>query len=142
MIWMSLMEINWRPNRRELRSFAVAALIASAVVSLLLYVLKGLVIQWVAIIFAAGFITFLSSFICLKITRIIYLGLILLTFPIGYAVSFILLAAFYFLLLTPLSLFFRLIGRDILCRKFDSNAESYWLSRQPPKNLDNYFHQF
>jgi hypothetical protein len=139
---MSMIEINWRPGRKELRNFATVALIASVIVSLLLYVLKGLAVQWVTLILAAGFITFLSSFICLKITRIIYLGLILLTFPIGYAVSFILLAAFYFLLLTPLSLFFRLIGRDILCRKFDSNAESYWLSRQPPKNLDNYFHQF
>jgi hypothetical protein len=62
--------------------------------------------------------------------------------PIGWAVSFILLAAFYFLLLTPLGLFFRLIGRDTLGRKFDPDAESYWLTRQPPKNLDRYFHQF
>jgi hypothetical protein len=52
------------------------------------------------------------------------------------------LAAFYFLLLAPLGLFFRLIGRDPLCRKFDSNANSYWLSRQPPKGPEQYFHQF
>ena len=139
---MSLVEINWRPNRRELRSFAIVALIASAIISLLLYVLKGLAVQWVAIIFAAGFIIFISSLVSIKITRIIYLSLILVTFPIGYVVSFILLAAFYFLLLTPLGLFFRLIGRDSLCRKFDLNAKSYWLSRQSPKNLDSYFHQF
>lgn len=139
---MSLIEINLHPSHKELRNFAVIALIASAIISLLLYVLKGLAIQLVAIIFAAGFIIFLSSFVCLKITRIIYLSLILVTFPIGYVVSFILLAAFYFLLLTPLGLFFRLIGRDSLCRKFDLNAKSYWLSRQSPKNLDSYFHQF
>jgi hypothetical protein len=139
---MSLIEINLHPSRKELRNFAAIALIASAIISLLLYVLKGLAVQWVAIIFAAGFIIFISSFVCLKITRIIYLSLILVTFPIGYVVSFILLAAFYFLLLTPLGLFFRLIGRDSLCRKFDLNAKSYWLSRQSPKNLDSYFHQF
>jgi hypothetical protein len=139
---MSLIEINLHPSRKELRNFAAIALIASAIISLLLYVLKGLAVQWVAIIFAAGFIIFISSFVCLKITRIIYLSLILVTFPIGYVVSFILLAAFYFLLLTPLGLFFRLIGRDSLCRKFDLNAKSYWLSRQSPKNLDSYFHKF
>ncbi|MDD5327725.1 MAG: hypothetical protein PHY02_07925 [Phycisphaerae bacterium] len=139
---MSLVEINWNPNRKDLRGFAIAALVASAVVSLLLYVFKGLAVQWGVIIFAVGFIVFLSSFICPKITRMVYLGLILVTFPIGYVISFILLATFYFLLLMPLGLFFRLIGRDALCRKFDLNAKSYWLSRQSPKKLDRYFHQF
>lgn len=139
---MSLIEINLHPSHKELRNFAAIALIASAIISSLLYVLKGLAIQWVAIIFAAGFIIFISSLVSIKIARIIYLSLILVTFPIGYVVSFILLAAFYFLLLTLLGLFFRLIGRDSLCRKFDLNAKSYWLSRQSPKNLDSYFHQF
>ncbi|MFA5240115.1 MAG: SxtJ family membrane protein [Phycisphaerae bacterium] len=139
---MSMVEINWNPNRKELRGFAVAALIMSVVVSLLLYVFKGFAIQWGVIIVAAGFIVFLSGFICPKVTRMIYLGLILVTFPIGYVVSFILLATFYFLLLMPLGLFFRLIGRDALYRKFDSNAKSYWLPRQSPKKLDSYFHQF
>jgi hypothetical protein len=139
---MSLVDINWRPNHKKLRNFAIAALIASAVISLLLYVLKGLAIHWAATIFAAGFIIFLSSLVSIKITRIIYLGLISVTFPIGYVVNFILLSAFYFLLLTPLGLLFRLIGRDPLCRKFDSNVKSYWLTRKSPKNLDSYFHQF
>jgi hypothetical protein len=139
---MSLVEINWNPNRKELRNFAIVALIASALLSLLLYVIKGLAVQWLAIIWAVGIITFLSSFIHVKITRVIYLGLILITLPIGYVVSFLLLAAFYFLLLTPLGLLFRLIGRDQLCRRFDPDAKSYWLKREPPKNLSRYFQQF
>ncbi len=139
---MSLVEINRNPNRKELRNFAIVALIASALVSVLLYVIKGLATQWLAIICAVGIITFLSSFICIKITRIIYLSLVLVTLPIGYVVSFLLLAAFYFLLLTPLGLLFRLIGRDPLCRRFDPNAKSYWSRRKPPKNLSRYFQQF
>ena len=139
---MSLVEINWNPNRKELRNFAIVALIASGLISFLLYVIKGLGIQWLAIICAGGIIVFLSSFICIKITRIIYRGLILVTLPIGYVVSFLLLAAFYFLLLTPLGLLFRLIGRDPLCRRFDPNAKSYWSKWEPPKNLSRYFQQF
>ena len=139
---MSLVEINWRPNQKELRNFGIVAMIATAVLSVLLYVIKGIAIQWLAIICAVGVITFLSSFVCIKITRVIYLVLISITLPIGYVVSFILLAAFYFLLVTPLGLLFRLIGRDPLCRKFDYNAKSYWLKRQSPKSLDRYFRQF
>jgi len=139
---MSLIEINWRPGNKELRSFAIVALTASAVISALLYFLKGLAFQWTAIIFTVGIIIFLSSFICIKITRIIYIGLISVTLPIGYVVSFILLAAFYFLLLTPLGLAFRLFGRDPLCRRFDPDVESYWVEHRSADSLDRYFHQF
>jgi len=140
---MSLVEINWRPKHKELRNFGIIAMIASAVISLLLYVLKGLGIQWVLIISGIGFIIFLSSITSAKLTRVIYLGLTLATLPIGLVVSFLLLAIFYFLVLTPLGLVFRLVGRgDPLGRKFDSATDSYWLSRHPPEALDRYFHQF
>jgi hypothetical protein len=139
---MSLIEINWSPNRKELRKFGIIFLIASTLIALLLYLLKGLGIQWMAVIFAVGFVVFLSSVLSLKVTRGIYLGLILLTLPIGLVVSFTLMAIFYFLLLTPIGLIFRLIGRDALGRKFDSTVDSYWVPRQPPDSLDRYFHQF
>jgi hypothetical protein len=139
---MSLIEINWNPKHKELRNFAIIALIASLIIALLLYVLKGVRIQWSVIIFAAGFGIFISSFVSLRLTRTIYLGLILVTFPVGWAISMILLTAFYFLLLTPLGLFFSLLGRDPLSRRFDPDAKSYWLSRRQTENLDRYFHQY
>ena len=139
---MSLIEINWNPKHKELRNFAIIALIASLIIALLLYVLKGVRIQWAVIIFAAGFGIFISSFASLRLTRIIYLGLILVTFPIGWVISMILLTAFYFLLLMPLGFIFRLLGRDPLCRRFDPDAKSYWLVRREPDSLDRYFHQY
>jgi hypothetical protein len=139
---MSLIEVNWCPKQKELRNFAIIALIASLLIACLLYVLKGVKIQWAVIIIVAGFGIFLSSFVSPKLTRIIYLGLILVTFPIGWTISMILLTAIYFLLITPLGLFFRLLGRDSLCRKFDPAAKSYWLARRQPESLDRYFHQY
>ena len=139
---MSLIKINWHPKRKELCNFGIIALIASTVISLLLYMLKGLGIQWVLIILSIGFTIFLSSIISAKLTRIIYLGLTLATLPIGLVVSFLLLAIFYFLILTPLGLVFRLVGRDPLRRKFDSTADSYWLSRREPESPEQYFRQF
>ena len=139
---MSLIEIDWNPKRKQLKDFGKIALAASAVISLLLYLLKGVAIQWCLIIFAVGCIIFIISMISIKLTKMIYLGMILLTMPIGWVVSFILLAAFYYLLLAPLGLIFRLIGRDPLYRKFDPAAKSYWLNRQPPKGPEQYFHQF
>jgi hypothetical protein len=139
---MSLIDINWDPKHKELRNFAIIALIASLIIALLLYIIKGVGIQWVIIIITAGFTIFISSFVSLKLTRIIYLGLILVTFPIGWAISMISLTAFYFLLLTPLGLIFRLLGRNPLSRRFDPAAKSYWLTRRQTENLDRYFHQY
>ena len=139
---MSLVVINWQPGAKQLRSFGKVALIASVVLAILLFVIKGLAIKWCAAIVFAGCLIFLCSIVSIKLTRAIYLTLTLLTVPIGTAVSFILLAACYYLLLMPVGLFFRLIGRDGLKRKFDSTQASYWIERHPPDNLERYFHQF
>lgn len=139
---MSLIRINSRPNRKKLRSFGKIALAASVVISLLLYFLKGVGIQWAFVTFGAGLLVFLSSIVSLKLTRAIYLFLTLVTFPIGWVISHLLLAAFYFLIITPFGLVFRLIGRDLLHCKFDSSMKSYWLRRHPPDSLEQYFRQF
>ena len=139
---MSLVKIDWNPESKRLQNFGKIALVATTLISLLLYLFKGIAFQWALIIFGFGFFVFIISLLSLKLTKVIYLGMILLTLPIGYVVSFILMAVFYFLLLTPLGLIFRLIGRDPLNRKFEPNAKSYWLNRQPPKGSEQYFHQF
>jgi len=139
---MSLIEINWHPDRQELRKFGIAALIASAVIAILLCLLKGLSIQYASVIFAFGCVIFLCGVAFPAAARIIYVGLTAATMPIGVAVSFVLLAIFYFLLLTPLGLLFRLMGRDPLCRRFDSEADSYWVARKPPETIERYFRQF
>lgn len=139
---MSMIEINWNPTRKDLRIFGIAALIASIIISLVLYLFKGIELQWISILIAVGFLIFLSSVISVKVTRMIYLGLSLVTLPIGWVLSFIMLAVFYYLIVTPIGLIFHLTGRDPLHRKFDSKAKSYWIKRKSPDTLDRYFHQF
>ena len=138
---MAMIEINWSPNNKELRNFGRIALIALLIISLLFY-WQGLALDWALIIFAAGVVIFVVSLISFKLTRIIYLGLTLVTLPIGLVLSHVLLAVLYFLLITPVGLLFRLIGRDLMHRKFDANTKSYWHPRCPPKNLERYFRQF
>ena len=139
---MSLIEVDWNPNQKKLRSFGVVALIATPLISLLLYLVKGVSIYWITAILAVGVIIFLSSRISLKITKMFYLTLTTAAMPIGLVVSITLMAIFYFLLLMPLGLLFRLLGRDPLCRRFDPKTDSYWIVHRQPESLDRYFHQF
>jgi predicted membrane metal-binding protein len=56
-----------------------------------------------------------------------YFGLLL-----NKIVSPIVLGAIFFVLFTPVSLLFRLIGRDILRRSYERDLRSYWIDRTPP----------
>jgi Saxitoxin biosynthesis operon protein SxtJ len=47
-------------------------------------------------------------------------------------VSPVIMGLIFFLVFTPVSLFFRLTGRDALNRRFDRGMTSYWLNRTPP----------
>jgi hypothetical protein len=47
-------------------------------------------------------------------------------------VSPIMLGVIYFLVVTPVALFFKLTGRDELRRKYDPAAKTYWITRAPP----------
>jgi hypothetical protein len=41
------------------------------------------------------------------------------------------MAIMFFVLITPLAIFLRMIGRDALLRKYDGESKSYWILREP-----------
>jgi hypothetical protein len=138
---MSLIEVNWHPDAKQLRIFGLGALAASLVVAGVLAFVWGASPIWAIVILTVGVAIFLCSLISLRATRAVYLALTVTTMPIGIVVSFVLLGAFYFLLLTPIGLFFRLIGRDPLHLRFDRKARTYWVPHEPPASVERYFHQ-
>lgn len=73
--------------------------------------------------------------------RRLYEGWMLATLPISWVVSHAVLAAVFYLLISPIALLMRLGGRDPLLRRFDGNATTYWLPRRPPAQPDRYFRQ-
>ena len=74
--------------------------------------------------------------------RPIYVGWMVLAFPIGWTISLFTLAIMYYGLFTPLALIFRLLGRDPLDRRFEPAAETYWTPKATPTDPRRYFKQF
>jgi len=138
---MPLIEIDWNPGARQLRVFGFSAVIASIVLAGAFVLLWGLALVWAIVALAAGAAILLCSLVSPRAARVLYIALSAVGLPIGFVVSFVLLAAFYFLLLTPIALLFRLIGRDPLHRRFDHGDGSCWVPREPTTSLDRYFHQ-
>ena len=139
---MALMEVEWHPSDRQLRVFGVSGLVASILLALILHFIWKVTGIWPWVAVTAGAAIFACSLISLAATRLLYIGLTLVGMPIGIVVSYILLGAFYFLLLTPVALVFRLIGRDSMRRKYEPELESYWAPHEPTENTERYLHQF
>ena len=72
----------------------------------------------------------------------IYVGWMFAVFPIGWVVSHLLLGVVYFLVLTPIGLTLRALGRDPLERRFDQSASSYWVRHDPATQVKRYLRQF
>lgn len=61
--------------------------------------------------------------------------------PVGWSVSFLLLACVYYAILTPTGLLMRVLGRDPMERTIDRSSTSYWVRRKPVADPRRYFRQ-
>jgi hypothetical protein len=73
-----------------------------------------------------------------------YLGWMGLALVLGMVVSTVLLTLFFYLVVTPIGLLARMVGKDFLNRRWDSQTPSYWIRRapEPPKTKAEYEQQF
>jgi hypothetical protein len=148
---MSLVEINWNPGKKELRQFGLIAVVVLGAAGIILRFVFGAAGILAVLLGAAGLCIFLITLISARAGRIIYLGLTFAGLPIGFVVSVLLMATFYYLVLTPVGLVFKLLGRDSLERRFEPDAPTYWTPRPPRRaegetgqhtdDPERYFHQ-
>jgi hypothetical protein len=142
------LELN--PDLRVLRQFGWAALavFAAAGVQLLLrdriFGLHAgtLAVPLALLCFFVGGLSALLSLIAPRANRFLYLALTLLAFPIAWLVSWALVLALYFLVLTPAGLALRLLRADPMARDLDRARESYWEPLPPPPGPERYFKQY
>jgi Saxitoxin biosynthesis operon protein SxtJ len=74
--------------------------------------------------------------------RPIFVGWMVLVFPIGWTVSLLALTVLFFGVFTPIGLAFRLAGRDFLRLNKDPAAESYWEPMAVNLDPKSYLNQF
>jgi hypothetical protein len=76
-----------------------------------------------------------------KLIRPLFVMLTTLTSPIGWLVSCVFLPVLYYGCFTPFAVLFRLIGRDVLCRRRQRDAASFWTIRRATVDIQSYFRQ-
>ena len=74
--------------------------------------------------------------------RFIYTGWMIVAFPIGWTISRLALALMFFAVITPVALFFRLVGRDELQLRRRETGASCWNPKHGPEGVRQYLRQF
>jgi hypothetical protein len=74
--------------------------------------------------------------------RPVFVGWMVLAFPIGWVVSLVMMAVLFFLVFAPIGLVFRLTGRDFLHLKRDPAAPTYWEPMALNTDPKSYLNQF
>ena len=138
-------EVDWNPGLAGRRAFARSIAIGFPIIALVLGAL-GLLrthawpswIWWLAGIgFAAGAVLWLVPQIARPFC-VVWNGL---GCCIGFVVSNTAVAAVYFLVVTPIGLALRILGRDPLRRRFGRNRGSYWEDAEKSGDAERYFRQ-
>ena len=86
------------------------------------------------ILFVVALLFLLPGLIYPKLLKPLHSIWMTFALSMGYIMSRLILFIVYYVAITPISLFFRLIKKDILDQKIDNNASSYWKRRE--KNRD------
>lgn len=140
---MALIELNRKPADRDLRWFAwLFVPVFLAAMAGLAYWKFGAP-PWIsAVIFAPAPIAALVAWRRPQALRGVFVGWMLLLFPLGWTISHAVLAIVYFLVMTPLGLLMRIFGYDPLRRRIEPSAATYWVERPEAPEGGRYFRQF
>jgi hypothetical protein len=87
-----------------------------------------------------GLLVWLSA-VAPRYVRPVFIAASIATYPIGWVVGEVMLSVIYFFVFTPVALVFRLIGRDVLERKIDRGAKTYWRLKESRGDVESYFRQ-
>lgn len=137
---MALLAINKNPGKKELLVFGLG-----------LPILFGLIgwHRWAngsqltaQVVWAIGGALTLAFALVPAARARIYVGWMYAVFPIAFVVSHVILGVVYFLVVTPVALLLRVVGKDPMQRTFDRSAKTYWIPREASRPKASYFRQF
>jgi hypothetical protein len=134
------MILNRNPTRRDLVVFGFVLPLVAAVVGVIA-VFRFDAVGVAQIIWLTG-ATLTLAYLLVPVWRHpIFVGWMYATYPMGWILSHVVLLIVFFLVIVPFGLVARLARRDLLARRLDRSAPSYWTPRQPTSDVRRYFRQ-
>jgi hypothetical protein len=145
-----LVHLNLAPDDRTLKQFGFIALGAFGLLALCAFYETwmfsfGLGALREPIAYALGGLGLLSGLFSLtwpKANKALFLGLTVLTYPIGIVMSYLIMGVLFFGVFAPIGALLRASGSDPMQRGVRGDATSYWSSARAKRSKESYFRQF
>ena len=137
---------NWReeavsPSSRPYLRQSILQTVVMSAVGLLVYFLLGHQIAGQVVMSLAGVVLLLGLFLPSAYARVHTFGQSLGR-GVGQLLLYLLMIPFFFLFITPVALYLRLVKRDPLQRGLRDKRWTYWIARSPRARDDNIEKQF
>lgn len=123
-----MIDLNLNPSKKELRTFSLCAVAFLAIVAWIVWRKTGSAPAAIGI-FAAGIAVGLLGMTIPQALKPVFVGLMIVNYPIGWVVTHIVMAFIFYCVVTPVGVIMRLSGRDPMERAFDRTAKTYWKRR-------------
>ncbi len=141
-------EINWRPDRAELRKFARSLIIGFPCIAVVFYLVSAVKahampeVTGFAVLGIGGLDVGLLCLFVPIVARPLYYVWYGLSACIGIVMANLLFCLMFYGLFAPVGALMRLFGRDPLRLKWQRNATSHWQDAEPPRPARQYFSQY
>lgn len=136
---MALVKVIWKPTDRQLCQFGMAALAALPLLGWMWGASSGTL----ALLTTIGAAFAGVGWFWPQALKPVFLTATLVTLPIGFVVGEVAIAVTFFVVLLPMGLVFRLLGRaDPMNRRFAPEAKTYWAPKAQPAGAGSYFRQY
>jgi hypothetical protein len=136
-----MIRIEHNPSRRQLAVFGLAWLLVFSVLGAMAWWKTG-TFETAGVFWAIGAAIPAAGLLWPESLRIVFISASYAAFPLGFVISYVILAVIYYMVLTPIGLALKGIGYDPMQRRFDRGAKSYWTPREEEKTSERYFKQF
>ena len=127
----------------EMRPYATAGIVVFAVLAVAFkFNWLPMATMGTGMMLAIAAFFLVGGYVLPDLLRPVYFTLLVATFPLGLVMGPVVLGIMFYGVFTPVAFIFKLIGRDPMTRKFDPNAQTYWVEHDPAASAKRYFKQF
>lgn len=145
-----MVELNLDPDEKTLKSFGFIGFVGFGLIAAMAYTNSfifsfglGSASSIVAGVFGLlSVYCLLASLVAPLGNKWVYVGLAVVTFPIGIVLSYTIMLFLFFVVFGSIALLLRLFRYDPMNRKLDENADSYWSDARPSRPTSDYFKQY
>ncbi len=136
---MALVDINWKPDAKELRKFGIAMIVGFALIGGFFFWKQMATAAYV--LWTVGAVAGALGLTGTRAAMIVYVPWMGIALVMGNIVSRVILAVIYYGLITPMALIMLLVRRDKL-RLRPRQVATYWIDAANPGDEHDYERQF